>query len=141
MLNLAFVPLFKTYPFVEIPSMTSVLPVIAAFGSHLLWIEFFHNRPYEQLKNLTLASYAGFYLIFVWSVPISFFISMIPADEALPTSFGKPGTASLNTNLKRTTSSGPADSIKKGGIFRRIVDMFVKKQNLKESKTESVYAF
>mmetsp|Transcript_31815 Transcript_31815/g.63048 ORF Transcript_31815/g.63048 Transcript_31815/m.63048 type:complete len:215 (+) Transcript_31815:159-803(+) len=137
--NTLYIPLFDTFPFVEIPSIKSVLPFIATLASHVVWIKFFNELGRHHLRDLSLRSFAGFYLIFVWTVPLSFFISVIPSDEALPTSFGQPGASAVNQNPR--VSSGLAESVKKGGVFKRFVGFFVKKECSKKLKRLDPYDF
>ena len=64
---------------------------------------------------------------------------MIPSDEALPNSFGQPVASAVNQNLR--VSRWLDESVKKGGVFKRFVGFFVKKECSKKLKRPDPYNF
>lgn len=119
----SLLPLLRTFPFVEPFSFAAILPLVLLCCNHMLWFHYFlSHQSYRysgaddfdvDVHEMGTQSVIGFFLVFVWVLPISFFVSMTEIDAALPS------TTSANYGDPMMSSSG---SSRKGNIFRRIMD-------------------
>jgi len=109
--HLALIPLLSEFPFVEPLSFTSILALLSVVVNHILWFSYF-----ATLQSISLKDMMGFFLVFVWGVPLAFFVSMTVADEALPTA------------SKEIYDGTMRRSKKQSGIFRRLMDFVVPKK-------------
>lgn len=92
--NISYFPLLKTFPFVDTISLATILASIMTIANHLVWFNYFISDEYrrtmrrEDYEKLGSGSPAmrvmGFLFIFVWLVPLGFFISLTSMEDNLP---------------------------------------------------------
>lgn len=105
--HLALLPLLRDYPILEIMSLPTLIAMPATLINHIIWFRHFLSVDvyFKQTKPSTLCM-AGFFLLFVWLVPLGFFVGMTPSDECLP------GTVAPNIGEKR----------RKKGFVKGVID-------------------
>jgi len=120
--HLSLLPLFKTFPLIEPISFTALLPIFALFANHFMWFYYFIRDPYSNpisirgnSNDVGVQSTIGFFLLFVWGLPVTFFVSMTEAEGALPSNMSYSNHQHDHYNMEQSSS-------KKGGIFRKIMD-------------------
>ena len=114
----SYLPLMRTFPLLENPlSFFPVVALIATVVNHFSWFRHFIAAAGTAGGVTSPSGMLGFFLIFVWMVPLGFFVSMITADECLPT--------------ERTTSNqySPTASGKKKGILKKLVDILLQRKD------------
>jgi hypothetical protein len=92
--NISYFPLLKTFPFVDTISLATIWASIITITNHMVWFNYFVSDEYrrtmrrEDYEKLGSGSPAmrvmGFLFIFVWLVPLGFFISLTSMEENLP---------------------------------------------------------
>uniref|UniRef100_A0A7S3VHE4 Uncharacterized protein n=1 Tax=Chaetoceros debilis TaxID=122233 RepID=A0A7S3VHE4_9STRA len=115
---ISYLPLLATFPFVEPISIPTILAGVTTLGNHVLWFNYFISYEYrrelnQSNHNLLAGSPAmgvmGFLFVFVWAVPLGFFISLTSMEESLPLAGG--------------------GGRKKKGMFKGFVDSLLEKKN------------
>lgn len=81
------------------------------------------------MSNISAHGLAGFFIVFVWAVPLTFLISMTDPEEALPHSSYNSSTTSSNNNSSYGYSDRSSKK-KKTGFFRRMIDPFIAKSDV-----------
>jgi len=115
MAHISYLPLLNTFPLVEPISVATIWACMVSVGNHLNWFHFFVDQVKQggssaiDREDLSAFQVTGCIFLLVWLVPIGFFISLISADECLPTSSG------LQSQYK-----------KKQGIFKSFMNSFLK---------------
>merc|ERR1712071_368816 len=102
--HLAFIPILKNFPYVNTMAPTTWVPVGLLLINHYVWFRFFVDEKSKYLSqqrrygynsdmdksflddDISIMSIMGFMFIFVWSVPLGFFISLMDIEETLPSS-------------------------------------------------------
>jgi len=81
----------KSFPFVKVMSINSLLCVLAFIWSHWTWFSYFNQLGQQQKLGVTGAGgrvdmlhMVGFFLVLVWAVPMGIFVSMSISDNVLP---------------------------------------------------------
>lgn len=118
----AYLPLLANFPFVTPISVQTILAIAVTIANHFSWFSYFLSYEY---KDEIRSSYAddsllyggspamkvmGFLFIFVWFVPLGFFISLTSIDDSLP-----------------FANNGPGQQRKAKGIFKSFVDSLKQK--------------
>lgn len=116
---ISYLPLLVNFPFTEAISITTIWASIITVTNHVVWFNYFvsddyrvtiKRQDYERLGSGSPAlRIMGFLFIFVWLVPLGFFISLTSMDDNLPLS----------------NQSGR----KRKGIFKGYVDSLLEKKN------------
>lgn len=99
--HLSFIPILKSFPYVHIMSPKTWIPLGMLLLNHFVWFRFFieekkdyiarQNNRYGRYdsdsflnEDLPFSSIMGFMVVFVWMIPIGFFVSVMDVEEALP---------------------------------------------------------
>ncbi len=115
---LSYFPLLATFPFVETVSLGTILAGVMTLGNHMMWFNYFISYEYRRTLNQSdmnkmMGSPAmgvmGFLFVFVWLVPLGFFVSLTSMEESLPLAGG--------------------GGKKKKGIFKSFVDSILEKKD------------
>jgi len=117
--------LLTDFPFVEPVSFPVLASLLGVIGNHMIWFNYFaENQVFVKVRDLL-----GFFLVFVWAVPLAFFVSLTLADEMLPSatySAGRSGNTNINGAFggqkKRNTSSFFKNMI--NGLISKKDEMF-----------------
>lgn len=120
--HISLLPLLDTFPFIEPISFTAIFPLLTLGANHVMWFHYFLRHQSHQshiseddfdlsVHEMSVQSIVGFFIVFVWSIPVAFFISMTETDSALPS------TNNMNYNNPNNNN--------RGSIFRKIVDPFL----------------
>lgn len=97
--NLAYLPLLRTFPTMEVVSIPTIMALSAGLLNQVLWLYFFTGDVVKYESNVDIKGVIGFFLVFVWYVPVGFLISMTLPSETLPPACGMMGAGvSGNTN-------------------------------------------
>jgi len=119
---ISYLPLLANFPFVQPVSFPTIWALIVTIGNHICWFNYFLSYEYRDDLRANYSEGSmfnggspamrvmGFLFIFVWMVPLGFFISLTSIEESLP--FASSG-------------GGPGGQRKAKGIFKS----FVEKQN------------
>lgn len=114
--HVSYLPLLSTFPFVEPISLPTIGGFLVTIGNHASWFYWFINewKHHPSSDNQTYPGWRvlGFLFIFVWVVPIGFFISLTSMEESLPAMSPAAG------NRGR----------KKKGIFKGFIDSVLDKK-------------
>ena len=125
---ISYLPLLANFPFVTPLSIQTIWALIVTIANHFFWFNYFLSNEYrDELRTghsddslLYGGSPAmrvmGFLFIFVWVVPLGFFISLTSIEESLP--FANSGSG-----------SGHGGQRKAKGIFKSFVDSLLEKKN------------
>jgi hypothetical protein len=115
--NLVYASLLRSFPYVELVSVSSIASCFAICVSHWVWFKFFMNN-YAPLFQI-----AGLFFAIIWAIPLMFFVSLQMADDGLP-------------NRGGGGLGGGGGGSSKGGsnIFRKAVDSVVEVYNKYISK-------
>jgi hypothetical protein len=109
----AYLPLMTTFPILHNPlSPVPIIALVATVSNHISWFRHFLAAAGTAGGAISATGVLGFFLLFVWMVPLGFFVSMITSDECLPT-----GTARSMTGEKKT------------GILKRILDAILQRKD------------
>eukprot|EP00029_Vermamoeba_vermiformis_P005377 TRINITY_DN1852_c0_g1_i1.p1 TRINITY_DN1852_c0_g1~~TRINITY_DN1852_c0_g1_i1.p1 ORF type:complete len:209 (-),score=44.82 TRINITY_DN1852_c0_g1_i1:131-757(-) len=70
--------LLRRFPHIELTNMLFIISCVMLMINHAVWFSFFSQsyRPFEEV--------VAFFMICVWLVPFSFFISMTANEDTLP---------------------------------------------------------
>lgn len=123
--HLSLLPLLKTYPIVEVFSITTIWSVIVTIGNHLSWFYYFLDAVGTREHDLSGLRIIGFFFLFVWTVPLGFFISLTSADECLPM---MTATSSQQDLYAQTGGMGSGNK-KPKGIFKSFIDSILNKKD------------
>eukprot|EP00753_Platysulcus_tardus_P016539 PLAT5812.1.p1 GENE.PLAT5812.1~~PLAT5812.1.p1 ORF type:complete len:221 (+),score=86.65 PLAT5812.1:3-665(+) len=99
--HVVFSSLLLDYPWLELTSPTFLLSISCLMVDHWVWMRFLTGNSYSTPQVF------GFFFLFVWMVPFSFFVSLSINDNMLPG-----GGAARR----------PAASAKRASMFRAIYD-------------------
>lgn len=120
----AYIPLLRTFQVLnDIFSLPSILDIIATLLNHFMWYRHFISVKGGPGSASSASGRTVFFLVFVWAMPVGFFISMVSADDCFP---GGDGTA--------------ASRPKRRGIFKEVVVESIQRWSL-SSKTLRQYQF
>ena len=115
----AYARLLPRFPFVQLGSLDFAVACAGLVASHVLWLRHFWNDTYASAEFV-----AGFFVVLVWLVPFSFFISIAAGDSTLPLGGAPPYAAAAmardaaahgRTRGPGATFSGDDD----GGVRKR----------------------
>mmetsp|Transcript_12358 Transcript_12358/g.35331 ORF Transcript_12358/g.35331 Transcript_12358/m.35331 type:complete len:203 (+) Transcript_12358:227-835(+) len=110
--HVAYLPLMRTFPVLQNPlSPVPIIALAATITNHISWFRHFLAAAGTAGGAASATGMLGFFLLFVWMVPLGFFVSMITADECLP--------------MGRTSMSGE----KKTGILKRLLDTILQRKD------------
>jgi hypothetical protein len=127
---ISYLPLLATFPFVQPISFATIWALVVTLLNHISWFNYFISDEYrkylrveyEQGSSTSLISGSpamkvmGFLFVFVWVVPLGYFISLTSIEESLPFAHGGIGSNSQGQ--------------KKGkGLFKSFVDELLEKKN------------
>jgi len=120
--HLSYLPLLKTFPYVEPVSVALIFAVMVSAANHMNWFHFFVDQftardSILDRDELTAIRVVGCIFVFVWLIPMGFFVSLSSADDCLPTSSGFKGDYNDGSN-----STGK----KKKGIFKTFMNSILK---------------
>lgn len=105
--HLTLLPMLRTFPIVHPFSFWSILSVVASIANHIMW---FHWML-VQYPPISVQRCFGFIFVFVWMIPLGFFVSLSTPDEMLPSnnyvgnSVGNPMYNGAFTNHKKQKSN------------------------------------
>lgn len=125
--HLVFASLLRDFPFVEPISASTIGSCIAVVVQHYLWFDYFGKHAISSNINLTLMSLIGFFMVFIWTLPAGFFISLTFADETLPGTIGvgsRTGSPEFNGAFAQQPSSK-----KKTSVFKKVADTFLSRKD------------
>jgi len=87
----AYYMTLKSFPFVKVMSINSLLCLVAFIWSHWTWFSYFNQLGQFQRQGVVGAGgrvdmlhMIGFFLVLVWFVPMGIFVSMSISDNVLP---------------------------------------------------------
>jgi len=135
---ISYLPLLATFPFVQPVSFATIWALIVTLANHISWFNYFisdeyrnHLRvEYEQGNSASLISGSpamkvmGFLFVFVWVVPLGYFISLTSIEESLPFA---------------SNSHGGGGQKKAKGLFKSFVDGILEKKNQFFPKKQDSY--
>uniref|UniRef100_A0A7S2RLB4 Protein TEX261 n=1 Tax=Eucampia antarctica TaxID=49252 RepID=A0A7S2RLB4_9STRA len=116
--HLLYVPHLRNFPVIEPLSISAIMSVVAAIVNHVVWFQFL----LVQYPPLSALSHFGFLLVFVWLVPLGFFVSLTTPDDCLPS---KMASAGMMGDPMRNGAF--ANSTKQKNILKSIIDFFVER--------------
>ena len=112
--HVAYLPLMRTFPILENPvSPVPIIALVATISNHISWFRHYLAAAGTAGGATSATGMLGFFLLFVWMVPLGFFVSMITSDECLP--MGRSG--------------GGMTGEKKSGILKRILDTILQRKD------------
>ena len=110
----AYLPLMRTFPVLQNPlSPVPIIALAATIANHISWFRHFLAAAGTAGGATSATGMLGFFFLFVWMVPLGFFVSMITADECLP------------MGRSSNTSSGE----KKTGILKSLLDKILQRKD------------
>lgn len=145
--HLSYMLLFDTFPFVDLLTLRAITPILLTLCNHVLLFRHYVTSLTEEahqrhqmysdddsnssykMSNISAHGLAGFFIVFVWAVPLTFLISMTDPEEALPHSSYNSSTTSSNNNSSYGYSDRSSKK-KKTGFFRRMIDPFIAKSDV-----------
>mmetsp|Transcript_13600 Transcript_13600/g.17172 ORF Transcript_13600/g.17172 Transcript_13600/m.17172 type:complete len:249 (-) Transcript_13600:237-983(-) len=94
--------LTKTFPFIQPVSIQTILSFVMTICNHIYWFNYFISDEYRYTlmdEGVTNAGMKvlGFLFIFVWIVPIGFFVSLQSIEDSLPMSGGMSSASSASS--------------------------------------------
>ena len=92
--NTAYFQLLRDFPWVRVTSMWAILSIVCFVADNVCWYSFFMMSTGE----FPFWSIVSFFVLFVWLVPLGFFVSLAVAEEQLPS-----GYSSANRAQKKHT--------------------------------------
>lgn len=108
---LCYFSMLIKFPFGEFMSIQTTLSVIAFLVTNICWVHYFIVNDFDALSII------GFFVVVVWIIPCSLFVSLSVNDSALPGMIGEPLNNNADHGLDHTTSNG-----KKKSMFRSLTD-------------------
>jgi hypothetical protein len=127
---ISYLPLLADFPFIQPVSFTTIWALVVTLVNHVSWFNYFisddyryHLRDtYQQESSFLMGSspamkVMGFLFVFVWVVPLGYFISLTSIEESLP--FAQGGIGSDGSNGQK----------KAKGLFKSFVDGLLEKKN------------
>ena len=123
---LSYIPLLANFPFVQPVSVATIWALVVTLLNHLSWFNYFisDDYRYEHGRNYNENSFGsqspamkvmGFLFIFVWVVPLGYFISLTSIEESLPMATGNQGGGEGQRKMK--------------GLFKSFVDTLLQKKD------------
>jgi len=110
--HVAYLPLMRTFPVLQNPlSPVPIIALAATIANHISWFRHFLAAAGTAGGAISATGMLGFFFLFVWMVPLGFFVSMITADECLPMGI------SSNSGEKKT------------GILKRLLDKLLQRKD------------
>ena len=110
--HVAYLPLMRTFPVLQNPlSPVPIIALAATTTNHISWFRHFLAAAGTAGGATSATGMLGFLFLFVWMVPLGFFVSMITADECLPVGI------SSNSGEKKT------------GILKRLLDKLLQRKD------------
>jgi len=110
--HVAYLPLMRTFPVLQNPlSPVPIIALAATITNHISWFRHFLAAAGTAGGAISATGMLGFFFLFVWMVPLGFFVSMITADECLPMGI------SSNSGEKKT------------GILKRLLDKLLQRKD------------
>ena len=101
---ISYLPLLATFPFIQPISFPTIWALIVTLANHISWFNYFISEDYrhhlrDMYKNVSTLlmggspamKVMGFLFVFVWVVPLGFFISLTSIEESLPFAQGQGG--------------------------------------------------
>jgi hypothetical protein len=95
---------------------------------HYIWFDYFGKHIVSSNINLTLLSLIGFFMVFIWTLPAGFFISLTFADETLPGTIGV-GSRTGSPEFNGAFAQQPSSTKKKSSVFKKAADTFLSKKD------------
>jgi len=132
---ISYLPLLANFPFVQPVSIATIWALLVTLANHVFWFNYFISREYRDELSSSINSRGryveddgvfgwggspamrvmGFLFIFVWLVPLGFFISLTSIEESLP--------------FATSSGGGGGGQRKAKGIFKGFVDSLLEKKN------------
>ena len=110
--HVAYLPLMRTFPVLQNPlSPVPIIALAATIANHISWFRHFLAAAGTAGGAISATGMLGFFFLFVWMVPLGFFVSMITADECLPMGI------SSNSGEKKT------------GMLKRLLDKLLQRKD------------
>jgi len=115
MSHLGYLLALQRYPLIQLFSVQTVLVLIAFVASHMVWFDYFitrnnggyksrngdyydhdyENNNHSTSQNFEFSQILGFFLVMIWYIPFSLFVSLTINDYSLP---GQPQSMGVSTN-------------------------------------------
>eukprot|EP00558_Chaetoceros_sp_UNC1202_P000145 CAMPEP_0197260452 /NCGR_PEP_ID=MMETSP1429-20130617/84041_1 /TAXON_ID=49237 /ORGANISM="Chaetoceros sp., Strain UNC1202" /LENGTH=206 /DNA_ID=CAMNT_0042724693 /DNA_START=52 /DNA_END=672 /DNA_ORIENTATION=+ len=116
-----YLPLLSTFPFVQPLGLQTIGAAVLSIAHHVLWFNYFTSEMFRLYLTHHGTSgifgmspamrVMGFLFVFVWLVPLGFFISLTSVEESLP------------------FASGGQQQRKKKGLFKGFVDSLLERKD------------
>jgi len=121
--HLSLYPLLKNFPYVNPMSPKTWIPLGLLLVNHFVWFHHFIDLKKERIQDhynkhgnyggadtiydedIPFMSIVGFLFIFVWMIPLGFFISVVDIEEALPSAHNGFMPSSSSTSASTGGSS------------------------------------
>jgi hypothetical protein len=127
--NLCYLPLLRSFPFCEPFSTATGLGLLAVVVNHFQWLTWmYHDVVVDDYDEGDVRSLIGFFLFFVWALPLGFFVSMTMMDEVLPAAGAIGSSIGDPTRNGAFSSSSSSGGKRKVNVFKRIMDYVVPKE-------------
>ena len=123
--HLSFIPILKNFPYVHTMSPTTWIPLGLLLINHFVWFRYFIELKQESMSKSYYSSYnnkgdeegdysftsiAGFLFLFVWMIPLGFFITVMDIEEALPSAnIGGSSRSGMRTSSSSGSYAGSND--------------------------------
>lgn len=130
--HVSFCPLLRSFPIVEPFSISFVVAFVSVMANHLLWLNYFTTEEilYRHSRHsISHRDFIGFFIFFIWLVPLGFFVSMTMADDLLPST-----DANFNNESTCTREGGKGRRL---GLCKRLME-FVFGESDKEKILHSI---
>ena len=129
--HLSFVPLLKSFPYVDITEIKTYIPLVMVLLNHIYFFRWLISIKKDRMAeyhygdrsdDFPWTNLLGFLFFSVWLVPLTFFVSVMDVQEALPTAepakaIPIPTTKSTPVFSNYTTSgSGNMNIHHRGGV-------------------------
>mmetsp|Transcript_23168 Transcript_23168/g.28442 ORF Transcript_23168/g.28442 Transcript_23168/m.28442 type:complete len:216 (+) Transcript_23168:139-786(+) len=128
--HLFYLSLLPSFPYVDPISLPTIGSFLVTVANHIYWFKYFISDDYRyeiHSEGITNAGMKvlGFLFIFVWVVPIGFFVSLQSIEDSLPfAGDGMGGMGSSSYNMQ-----GQPHGQRKKGIFKGMVDSILEKKD------------
>ena len=112
--HLFYLLALQRYPLIQLFSVQTALVLIAFVASHMVWFDYFitsnnggyksrngdyydhdYDNNHTTSQNFEFSQILGFFLVMIWFIPFSLFVSLTINDYSLP---GQPGGMGVSTN-------------------------------------------
>ena len=122
-----YLSLFKTFPIIEPLSVSSISSLLMTLVSHFSWFNYFVNQSYHHVSpRFGFMNLVGFFLVWVWMVPLMLFVSLSTADEFLPSANASIG---MTGNPAHNGAFAGGGGRKNRGTFKTFMDGILEKKN------------